>query len=134
VSLPAAFASIAQGMSAAFGAPYHDGFIVTQTAPVYDDGGSIVTPGGVDKAPCRVQIDDATEYMRAQEGFADGEVVFVILSASIGVGSLTGQPPVINTDAVVTIPNGPRAGTWQVATLGRDPAGIGWSGKGRRRA
>lgn len=132
MTLPARFARIASAIATRVGAPYHDGFIVTQTAPVYDDGGSIVTPGGVDKAPCRVQIDDATEYMRTNEGFADGEVVFVILSASIGVGSLTGQPPAINTDVLVTIPSGPRAGTWQVATLGRDPAGIGWSGKGRR--
>lgn len=132
MDLPRAFAGMANMVTAAFGAPFHDGFIVTQTNPVYDDGGSIVTPGGVDKAPCRVQIDDATEYMRTNEGFADGEVVFVILAASIGIGSLTGQPPAITTDAVVSIPSGPRAGTWQVATLGRDPAGIGWSGKGRR--
>jgi len=124
VTLPAAFASLAQTMSAALGAPFYPAQVVTQTDPIYDDGGSILTPGGVLRRDCTVQIDAATEAMRQSQGFADGDVRFIILAATLA-GAL-------DTDARVEIAGGPFAGAWLVSSLERDPAGIGWVGRGRR--
>jgi hypothetical protein len=131
LSLPSAFLSIANKVSSVMGAPFFDGVIITQTPAVIDDGGSIVTPGGVDRAPCRVQIDSVDEAYRKAAGWADTDFTFIIVAASIGVGDLTGIAPVFNTDAEVQIPSGPRAGQWQVSSLTMDPASIGWAGKGR---
>jgi hypothetical protein len=124
MDLPSSFLGFANMAASAFGAPFYDGQIITQTDPVYDDGGSIVTPAQPVFRACKVQIDAATEAMQQREGFADGDVRFIILSASF-----TGP---LDTDANVSIASGPFAGEWQVSTLQRDPAGIGYVGKGRR--
>ena len=123
LDLANAFLGLAQMAGAAFGAPFHSGQIVTQLDPVLDDGGSIVTPGTVDKRNCTVQIDVVTESMRLGSGFAVGDVRFIILSASF-----TGT---LDTDANIEVLDGPFVGAWQVSALERDPAAIGWVGKGR---
>lgn len=124
LNLPAAFASLAQSVGAAMGAPFYDGQIVDQGEAVRDEAGSIVTPGTPVLRACRVQIDSATEAMRAADGFAEGDVRFILLAASF-TGSL-------DTDATVKIAAGDRAGVWLVSSLERDPAGIGYVGKGRK--
>jgi hypothetical protein len=124
MNLPAAFASLAQSMSAAFGAPFYAGVVISQADPVTDDGGSISTPGTPLERGCSVQIDVATEAMRRSDGYSDGDVRFIILAATLDGG--------LDTDASVEVAAGPFAGSWLVSSIERDPAGIGWVGKGRR--
>lgn len=125
INLPAAFAGIANRVTSIMGAPYWDGLlIVPGTGGGIGDDGEFHPGSPATQVACRVQIDDATEMMRAQEGFADGEVVMIILASGLGID--------LTTDMRVSIASGPRAGTWLIAQLGRDPAGIGWSAKGRR--
>ena len=119
--LDAAFAEIAGAVTAAFGGPYWPAEVLVATLPV-TRGGSIVTPGTVTRLPCQAQIDTATEAMRVAPGFADGDVTFRIIGLS---GPL-------DTDARVSVTAGPFAETWAVSQLARDPAAIGWTGKGRR--
>jgi type 1 fimbria pilin len=120
----AAFAEIASGLGSL--SPFHDGVIVDQGDPMLDAGGSIVTPGTVVNRTCTVQIDQATEAMRQAAGFADGDVRFIILSASF-----EGE---IDTDTTVSIATGAFAGTWLVSSIQRDPVAIGYVGRGRRKA
>ena len=118
------FADIGLAFSQAFGGPFHAARVIDQVAPVYDDGGSIITPGGVAHRDCSVQIDVATTAMRAAEGFVDTDVRFIVLAAT-----LTGP---LGTDAEVEVLAGPFAGMWSVSSLERDPVAAGWVGVGRR--
>ena len=125
MNLAAAFLELSALASGEFdGAPFYSGQIVTHAGAAYDAGGSIVTPGAVVLRDCQVQIDSATEAMRQGAGFADGDVRFIVLAASFTGG--------LNTDATIAIADGARAGNWQVSGLERDPAGIGYVGRGRR--
>lgn len=121
VSLAAAFEGFAASVTAAFGAPFYSANRITETAPVYDDGGSIVTPGETVEAPCRCQVDDATEAMRQDAGFAAKDMRLLIL----GLDAL-------DTDARISVTEGPWAGTWSIQSVSRDPAGIGWVCRGRK--
>lgn len=123
LNLANAFSAMADRAAAAFGAPFHDGAILSQaTAGSYDDDG-VFLPGSAPNArPCRVQVDAASEYMRAN-GYAEGEYRFIILRASFD-GDL-------DTDARVRIDSGVHAGEWLVSSLELDSAAIGFVGKGR---
>lgn len=122
--LDQAFADIGLAFSAAFGGPYHDARTIEQTAPVYDDGGSIITPGGVEYRTCSVQIDMATQAMRDSPNFVQTDVRFIVLSATLA-GTL-------GTDAMIEVLAGPHAGLWSVSSLERDPVAAGWVGTGRQ--
>ena len=124
MDLSATFADIAVGISQAFGGPYVSGAVLTITDAVYDDGGSIVTPGTVVERPCQIQVDGVTEAMRQADGYAEGDTRFLILSATLD-GSL-------DTDARVRVDAGPNAGIWMVSAIERDPLGCYWQGRGRR--
>lgn len=117
------FASIATGISAQFGGPYHPGAVLSETAATME-GGSIVTPGDAISRACQVQVDVATEAMRSGDGFADGDMRFLILSATLDGG--------LDTDARVEVLAGPHVGMWLVSAIERDPCGVYWSGRGRR--
>ncbi|TZG26513.1 hypothetical protein [Sphingomonas montanisoli] len=123
MDVPAMFAGIAQGISAMFGGPYHAAQVITFTETEYDAGGSIVSPGVEVRRDCQAQIDVATEAMRA-EGYASGDVRFLILAAT-----LSGT---IDTDAKVEVLAGPHVGTWHVSQIERDPMGVYYAGRGRR--
>lgn len=123
MNLDAAFAQIAQAFSAAGVGPYVDGQVLTTTDAVMDGGGSIATPGTVTRRDCRVQIDSVAEAMRP-ESWTDKDYRFLILAAT-----LQGD---LDTDATVEVLAGPNTGKWLVSSLQRDPAGIGWTGRGRR--
>lgn len=129
MDLPAAFLSIANKVSAVMGAPFWNGaVIVPGTGGGYDDDGNYVPPSPPTEHACRVQIDGADEYMKAVEGFADKEVVMIILRASLDIA--------LDTDAVLNVTD-TRApamfhGKWLVSSLTLDPAGIGYGGKGKR--
>lgn len=124
MDLAAAFADIGLGFSAAFGGPYHPARTIEQVDPVHDDGGSIITPGGVAHRDCQVQVDVATDAMRAAPGFVEKDVRFIILSATLE-GAL-------DTDARVEVLSGPFAGVWSIEAIERDPVAAGWVGRARR--
>lgn len=124
MELAAAFADIGLGFSAAFGGPYHPARTIEQVDPVFDDGGGIITPGGVAHRDCSVQIDVATDAMRAAPGFVNTDMRFIILSATLD-GAL-------GTEARIEVLAGPFAGVWSVEAIERDPIAAGWVGRGRR--
>lgn len=119
------FSSLAQGFAEQFGAPFHDGEAVWPGVPTYDDGGSIVTPADDTRAACQVQIDVASEAMRADAGFIATDMRLLVLAASLD-GTL-------DTTARIEMSAGPYAGTtWTLHSATRDPAGIGWECRGRQ--
>jgi hypothetical protein len=118
------FAEAFAGLATAFGAPFHAGKARWPGVPVYDDGGSIVSPGSPIVKDCTVQVDAATEAMRAAEGYKDTDVRLLVLAASLD-GSL-------DTQATVEVLTGPHAGRYSVQSVERDPAGVAWDCRGRR--
>lgn len=124
-----AFAEIATEVSGEFGAPYFAAQLILAPATpggLNDDG--VFVPGSPpETADCLVQIDQASDYMRAQGGYSDADYHFLLLDGSFR--------DAIDTDASikVTDTNAPAdfRATWSVSELVRDPAGVGWSGKGR---
>ncbi len=124
MDLAAAFGEIGMAFSSVLGGPYHAARTIEQVAPVYDDGGSIVTPGGVAHRGCQVQIDTAIQRIRDASGFVDTDVTFIVLSAT-----LDGR---LNSEARVEVLDGPHVGVWSVELIERDPVAAGWVGRGRR--
>jgi hypothetical protein len=120
--LDALFAGIAASVSQAMGGPYHSAVVRTSTPPVLDDGGSIVTPGQPVERACQCQVDTATDAMRADAGFIQGDMRLLILE-------LDG---VLGTDATVAVTAGPGQASYSVQAVTRDAAGIGWEARGRR--
>jgi hypothetical protein len=123
LNMAAKYASIAQAVSAAYGGPYFDALVLSKGEPVYDDGGSIVTPGTPSSRPCEAQVDAATQDMRREEGFVDGDVRILVLADTLS-GTLT-------TDDRLQILSCPHAGIWSIQTIARDPFGIYWELRGR---
>ena len=123
LNMAAKFATVAQAVSAAYGGPYFDALVLSKGEPVYDDGGSIVTPGTPSSRPCEAQVDAATQDKRREEGFTDGDVRILILADGI-VGA-------ISLDDRVQVLAGPHAGTWLIQSIARDPFGIYWELRGR---
>lgn len=120
--LDQAFAEIATLVGEAVGGPYHDGLLLYDGEPVYDDGGSIITPGVPSQVAVRVQVDRVTEAMRQAEGFLERDVRLLIL----GPVSLTTEPN-------VSVSAGPFAGqSFTIQTVGRDPLGFGWECRARQ--
>lgn len=123
MDLATTFSGIAQGISTAFGGPYHAGAVLDAGTPVME-GGSIVTPGTSSERACMVQIDAVTDAMRQSDGYSEGDVRFLILAATLE-GS-------IGTDARVRVDAGPFPGIWLVSAIERDPFAIYHQGRGRR--
>lgn len=120
--LDQAFAEIATLVGEAVSGPYHDAVLLYAGTPVYDDGGSIITPGVPSEVAVRVQIDRVTEAMRQAEGFLERDVRLLIL----GPTSLTTEPD-------VSVSAGPFAGqSYTIQTAGRDPLGFGWECRARQ--
>ncbi|WP_314712934.1 hypothetical protein [Sphingobium yanoikuyae] len=124
MDLAAAFGGIGMAFSSVLGGPYHAARTIEQVAPVYDDGGSIITPGGVAHRDCQVQIDTAIQRMREAEGYVDTDVALIVLAATLDGG--------LNTEARIEVLDGPHAGVWSVELIERDTAAAGWVGRGRR--
>jgi len=124
MSLADAFADIGLAFSTAFGGPFHDARTIEQVDPVYDDGGSIVTPGGVAHRGCSVQIDSAIQRIREAEGYVDTDVTLIVLASTLAGG--------LNTEARIEVLAGPHAGVWMVSLIERDTVAAGWVGRGRR--
>lgn len=124
MDLAAAFGEIGMAFSSVLGGPFHDARTIEQIAPVYDDGGSIVTPGTVAHRACQAQVDSAIQRIRDSGSFVDTDLTFIVLAATLEGG--------LNTEARIQILEGPHAGTWSVDMLERDPVAAGWVGRGRR--
>ncbi len=129
MTLPARFARIASAVGGKVGAPFYAGVVLIDGTPGgYDDDGNFVPGQPATEIPCRVQIDSASEAWRAQAGYTDKDYRFVILASGFAAP--------IDTDAKVQMndmaaPDNLR-GAWDVSSLQMDPAGIGWTGKGRK--
>jgi hypothetical protein len=123
VTIPQAFARIATAFSAAGLGPFHRSRVITTSGAVYDDGGSIVTPGQVLQRDCMIQVDSVTEAMRAQEGYTDRDVRLLVLSATLA--------GVLDTAATVDVLEGPNQGVYSLQTCVRDPMGVYWECRGR---
>lgn len=119
-----AFAKIAQGFSAAYDGPFHSALAKSNGTPVFDDGGSIATPGIATQRTCKVQVDAVTDAMRRDANYQDEDVRLFVLTASLA-------GPLI-TDNTISIIEGPHAGDWMIATINRDSASIGYECLGRR--
>lgn len=123
MSYASAFASIATRMSAAAGgAPWIDATATWPGTPTVDSGGSITTPGTPASLPVKVQFDAVTERMRQADAYQDRDVRILVLALSRAITS----------DTVITVASGPNAGSWLVAQVDTDPAGVGFECLGRR--
>lgn len=120
------FANIATGFAAQFGAPFQDVTAVWPGTAVFDDGGSIVTPGTPVELVCKGQFDNPTEQMRNDPGFLERDMRLLVLSATLE-GTLDAL-------ASVVVASGEYAGTWSVESVQGDPAGIGWECRARKLA
>lgn len=127
LNLPQAFLGVAQMAAAAFGAPFYVGRIIAPGTAIFDEGGSIITPAEPTDRACMVQIDTVDERNRP-EGWGDRDYRFLLLSASFA-GTVDSDASIEVTDA--TAPSDFR-GVWSVSSLQRDPAAIGYVGRGRR--
>lgn len=106
---------------AAFGGIYPSGTLhLGLTGPVYDLEGRIVGYAGGGGVPIKVQRDRATYAMRQAEGFSEGDVALIVLSAGLTVE--------ITTDHEITDGHGRR---WKVASADRDAANSHWVCRGR---
>lgn len=121
--LAGAFADIALSISSVLGGPYHDAIAHWPGEPTTDDGGSIVSPGTPVAKSCSVQVDGVTEAMRSTDDYQDKDMRLLILAAT-----LDGD---MDTDAQIEVLAGPHVGTWMVASVNRDPAGVYWECRGR---
>lgn len=117
------FANLATGFSEAFGGPFIDATASWPGTPVYDDGGSIVTPGTPVNLPCKVQFDSTTTAMRQAEGFQQTDDRILVLAASLAAP--------LTTEASIVVASGDRAGTWSLLSVQRDPVGVGYECQGR---
>lgn len=123
MTLADTFEGIATGFSDLVGGPFIDATAKWPGTPVYDDGGSIVTPGTPVELPCKCQFDAATLAMREQDGFLETDVRLLVLGLSA-----------FDTKARIEVASGERAGAWAILTTQRDPAGIGWEARARKEA
>lgn len=120
----AVFADLAGSLSQALGGPYHPAIVHGQTDPVFDDGGSIVTPGTPQTRDCLCQVDAATQAMRQADSFVDTDVRLLLLTTSLEGALVVGER--------VEVTAGPGAGTYSVLSAVRDPLGLAWDCRGRR--
>jgi hypothetical protein len=119
-----AFASIATGIAAQFGGPFQEVTVRWPGAPIYDDGGSIITPGAPVSLTCKAQFDVPTEAMRSDPGFLERDMRLIVLAATLAAP--------LDSAAKVVVASGEYAGTWSLETCQGDPVGIGYECRARR--
>ncbi len=117
------FAERAQFVSAMYGGPYYDALVHSPGEAVYDDGGSIITPGDATVRTCQAQVDLVTQDMRRDEGFVDGDVRILVLTTTLTA--------TITTDDQIEILGGANQGRFMVQSVSRDPFGVYYEIRGR---
>lgn len=123
MSIADAFAKVGVAFSRAGMGAFHDAEARWPGVPETDKGGSIVRPGVPLVYPCQCQVDTATQSMRAAEGFVETDVALYILAATLEVG--------MDTEATVSVTEGPRAGRYSVQSVSLDSMGSHWVCRGR---
>ena len=118
------FSNLATGFAAQFGAPFEDAVATWTGTSTIDAGGSITAAGTPASLACKVQFDAPTQAMRAAEGFMETDARIIVLAASLAA--------TLDTRARITVASGANAGTWELLSVTRDPAGIGYEARGRR--
>ncbi len=103
----------------AFGSIYLAGTIERDGVPTYNTGGDITGYAGADSIAIKVQVDTASQAMRSDAGYAEGDVSLIILT--YGISSLT-------ADDEVSI-GGTR---YSLQTVDLDAANSHWICRGRR--
>lgn len=119
MSMAEVFAATAKGFSGDDG-PFFDAKAIWPGTPTKDAGGAITSPGTASSVDCSAQVDNATELMRRDPEYKDGDVRLIVIDIDD-----------LDTDARIKIEAGPRAGTWLVEAISRDPASIGFDCRGR---
>jgi len=119
-----AFAQIAGTVSEAFDGPYHPARLRWTLSDVKDDGGSIITPGAAQDFVCKVQVNHATDAMRAEAGFIETDMRLLVIAKGIWVP--------VDLQITVDIPLGEWAGTWELQSGTRDTLGFAYDARGRR--
>ena len=116
------FSNLATGFAAQFGAPFGDAVATWPGTATFDSGGSITAAGTPVSLACKAQFDAPSQAMRAAEGFmeTDARVIVLAFAASL------------DTRARITVASGANAGTWELLSVVRDPAGIGYECRGRK--
>jgi hypothetical protein len=116
------FANLATGFAAQFGAPFENATATWAGTATLDAGGSITSAGTPVSLACKAQFDAPSQAMRAAEGFmeTDARVIVLAFAASL------------DTKARITVASGANAGTWELLSVVRDPAGIGYECRGRK--
>lgn len=122
--LDQAFADIGLAFSAAFGGIFWPSRIITDTPAEWDDGGSIITPGGIVYRPCQAQVDAATLAMRQTEGFVEQDRRIIVLAATL--------EGLISTNDRIEILEGPFAALWNIESVSRDTGAAGFELRGRQ--
>ena len=120
--LDAIFANLATGFADQFGAPFIAAAATWPGTATYDTGGSITAPGTPVSLTCKVQFDAPTQAMRAAEGFMETDARIIVLAFSA----------TLDTKARIVVASGANAGTWDLLSVVRDPAGIGYECRARR--
>ena len=115
------------GIAAIFGAAlsgiYQDGQLHRDTtSPVYDGEGNITGYGGGGDIGIKVQRDDCSYAMVRSEGYAEGDVMLIILTAGLGDVEVT-------TDMQATDGFGKR---WMIESAKLDAAASHWICRGRK--
>ena len=116
------FANLATGFAAQFGAPFGDAVATWPGTATFDTGGSITAAGTPVSLACKAQFDAPTQAMRATEGFMETDARIIVLAFSA----------TLDTKARIVVASGANAGTWELLSVTRDPAGIGYEARGRK--
>lgn len=124
MTIPQAIADIALGFSTVLGVGFHDAVATWPGEAVYDEGGSIVTPGTPMSKSCSVQVDAATENMRTAEGYTDKDMRLLVLAATLDAR--------MDTAAQIEVLAGPHEGLWMISSVDLDAAGVYWECRGRK--
>lgn len=98
---------IAGVMASAFGSIYLPGTLYRRT--LADDGKGSLTPSETTQS-VKVQVDSATEAMRAEPGYTGTDVRLLILASGLSL---------VNTDCEVAVGNR----RFAIASVAQDPAG-----------
>ena len=116
------FSNLATGFAAQFGAPFGDAVATWPGTATFDSGGSITAAGTPVSLACKAQFDAPSQAMRAAEGFVETDARIIVLAFSA----------TLDTKARIVVASGANAGTWELLSVVRDPAGIGYEARGRK--
>ncbi|WP_347271629.1 hypothetical protein [Rhizorhabdus histidinilytica] len=114
---------IAAIFGAALGGIYLDGQLVRSGAmPIYDNEGNITGYAGGAPIAIKCQVDAATWDMRRAEGYVEGDMRIIVLTAGLGVA--------ITTDHRITA----KGATWMIQSVELDAAASHYVLRGRKAA